>query len=62
MATTIATITPSPAAVTDLETAEVRKEDQEMINEFGRLNKKIAERRAEIKQVTLDSFLYMSTL
>lgn len=30
---------------------EVRRVDQECINEFGRLNKRLQERKAEIKQV-----------
>ena len=31
--------------------AEVRRVDQERINEFGKLNKRLMELRAEIKQV-----------
>jgi prefoldin subunit 4 len=39
----------------EAEAAEVRKVDQEQINEFGRLNKKLQEIRAEIKQKGLDA-------
>ena len=31
--------------------AEVRRVDQERINEFGKLNKRLLELRAEVKQV-----------
>lgn len=40
--------------MTDTTSAEVRKEDQNKINEFGRLNKRLHERRAEIKQLKAD--------
>ena len=33
------------------DSAEVRRVDQEKINEFGKLNKRLMELRAELKQV-----------
>lgn len=36
------------------DTVEVRQVDQEGINEFGRLNKRLNERRAELRQLALD--------
>ena len=36
------------------EEAEVRKEDQEKINEFGGLNNRLLEIRADVKQLKLD--------
>ena len=35
--------------------AEVRKEDQEKINEFGSLNNRLLEIRADVKQLKLDA-------
>jgi len=37
------------------EDVEVRREDQDMINEFGRLNNRLLELRVELKQLSKDS-------
>jgi hypothetical protein len=48
MATVLSGSANTPADV------EVRREDQEMINEFGKLNNRLLEIRAELQQMKLD--------
>jgi prefoldin subunit 4 len=40
---------------TSVDDAEVRKEDQENINEFGMMNNRLLEIRADVKQLKLDA-------